>query len=51
MLDKYQKCSRYTDFEETTKVKGSIFCHANLILAGAETIEGAVKLAEMAVSA
>jgi len=39
------------DFEETTKVKGSIFCHANLFLAGAETIEGAVQLAELAVSA
>ncbi|MDV3426248.1 MAG: MYG1 family protein [Bacillota bacterium] len=39
------------DFEETTKVKGSIFCHANLFLAGAETIEGAVQLAEIAVSA
>jgi len=39
------------DFEEVAKVKGSIFCHANLFLAGAETIDGAVQLAEIAVSA
>jgi uncharacterized UPF0160 family protein len=38
-------------FEETTKVKGSLFCHANLFLAGAETIDGAVQLAEIAVDA
>lgn len=44
------KGKRDSALEKVTGVEGAVFCHAGLFLAGAMTKEGAIKLANLAVS-
>lgn len=40
---------RDKELEDVTGVKGSVFCHAGLFIAGANTLEGAINLAQVAI--